>query len=309
MINLTFTVDNIHTVLAVGYNYIEVRRGLDPNDFATFSGLDGTQLTPYPIQLVDGTTIYRAADTTGLTTDWYISRYTDDYTTESGIQSGWSDPVLGEPGDIYYDPLYPPEISYGTADQLVINRIRRLIGDPIGLRREYGDEAESSIHFDNKTDELDEKGWPADVHMGGVAMNDSLDPTINGYRYLKFDQDISITTWSGCIAYGVDIWYYTFRWSDREIMDAYDTCPPPVRLTTITATPEAYMLQTAIELLYSEVWEASSEDGAVITDEGTKYDPSPGLDTRKALLDNLQKKLDKLTESLILTGITGVLID
>jgi len=216
---------------------------------------------------------------------------------------------LGKAGDIYYNPLYPLEAAYGTADQLVIDRIRRLIGDPVGLRREYGEDAASSIHPDNKTYELDEKGWPASIHMGDVAMNDSNDPVINGYRFLVFDEDISLTTWSGCVEHGVDIWYYTFRWSDREIMEAYDNCPPPVGLTTATATSEAYMLQTAVELLYSEVWEASVEDGAVVTDEGSRYDPSPGLDTRRALLDNLQNKLDKLIQSLLLTGIAGVLID
>ena len=318
-VRLSFTVSDVNTVVLI-YDYIEVARSDTISTPATLSGVGGPyDLLPgallpvvegHPILLDAGVTNYAIYDTDGVSTSWYISRYVK-YDGAGGysVVSGWSDPVLGEPGDIYYNPLYPPEISYGTADQLIIKRIRRLMGDPVGLRREFGEEAASSIHFDNKTYELDEKGWPVDVHMGGVAMNDNTDPTINGYRYLKFSDDISTTTWSGCVEYGVDIWYYTFRWSDREIMEAYDTCPPPVGLTTLTATSEAYMLQTAIELLYSEVWEASAEDGAVITDEGTRYDPSPGLDTRKALLDDLQKKLNKLTESLILTGITGVLID
>jgi hypothetical protein len=179
----------------------------------------------------------------------------------------------------------------------------------VGLRREYGETAASSIHTDNVTYEMDEKGWPASISVSGTSMTNSTDPVVNGYRFLVFDNDISNTIWVGCIEYGIDIWYYTFRWSDREIMEAYDNCPPPVGLTTATATAEAYMLQTAVELLYSEVWEASVEDGAVITDEGSRYDPSPGLDTRKSLLDNLQKKLDKLIQSLLLTGISGVLID
>lgn len=300
MINLTITVNNITTVMNV-YDWIRIRTS--ENEDASWGSLP--DLTT--MELMPGQTTYTYTDSGGAATDWYVSQYY--LTTDSGIVSGWSDPILGEEGDIYYNPLYPPEIPYGTADQLIIDRIRRLIGDPIGLRREYGEEVASSIHFDNKTYELDEKGWPADVRMNNTAMNTSTDPTINGYRYLKFDEDISTTTWSGCVEYGVDIWYYTFRWSDREIMEAYDNCPPPVGLTTATATAEAYMLQTAVELLYSEVWEASVEDGAVITDEGSRYDPSPGLDTRKSLLDNLQKKLDKLIQSLLLTGISGVLID
>ncbi len=314
-VRLSFTVSDVNTVKLI-YDYIEVARSDTDSLPATLSGGGGPYaLLPgaglpvvdgHPIFLETGTTNYSIYDEYGLTTSWYISRYVN-YTTSA--YSGWSDPVLGEPGDLFYNPLFPPEIAYGTADQLVIDRIRRLIGDPLGLRREYGDEASSSIHFDNKTYELDEKGYPVSVTMAGVQMNDNTDPTINGYRYLRFDEDIATTTWSGGVEYGVDIWYYTFRWADREIMEAYDTCPPPVGLTTLTATSEAYMLQTAIELLYSEVWHDSGEDGAIIADEGSRYSPEPGLATRRALLDSLQKRLDKLVKSLLLTGITGVLID
>ena len=46
-----------------------------------------------------------------------------------------------------------------------------------------------------------------------------------------------------------------------------------------------------------------------MADEGSKYNPTPGLDVRRKLLDGLKKKLDDLVKSLILGGITGVLID
>jgi hypothetical protein len=299
MITLTITVDNISTVMQV-YNQIQLQRAAaEEGTYTTVSGLG-------PVSLVAGITSYSVIDTTGLSTSWYKSRY---YSTSTGSYSGWSEPVLGSPGDLFYNPLYSDEISYGTSEQLVIDRIRKLIGDPLGLRREYGEEASSSIHPDGKTYELDEKGWPVSVTMNGVSMNDSSDPTINGYRYLRFDEDISTTTWSGGVEYGVDIWYYTFRHSDREIMEAYDTCPPPPGLTTTNATSEAYMLQTAIELLYQELWEDSTEDGAKIDDEGSKYDPSPGLESKRKLLDGLQRRLDKLTASLKLLGISGVRVD
>jgi len=304
MINLAFTVSDVNTVRLI-YDYIEVARSQTelPADLTNYTVISGTN---FPITLVQGTTQYTAVDEDGTAISWYISRYVNN--TRDSI-SGWSDPVLGEPGDLFYNPLFPPEIAYGSSDQLIIDRIRRLVGDPLGLRREYGDEAASSIHFDNKTYELDEKGWPVSVTMAGVQMNDSTDPTVNGYRYLRFNEDIAVTTWSGGIEYGVDIWYYTHRWADREIMTAYDTCPPPLGLTTTTATSEAYMLQTAIELLYSESWHDSGEDGARIADEGSRYDPSPGLEARKKLLDDIQKRLDRIIQSLILTGIEGILID
>ncbi len=304
MINLAFTVSDVNTVMLI-YNQIQVAWSTTelPANLTNYTVVSGTG---FPIDLAAGTTQYTATDPIGTATTWYISRYMN---TSTSSYSGWSDPVLGEPGDLFYNPLFPPEIAYGSSDQLIIDRIRRLIGDPLGLRREYGDETVSSIHPDNKTYQLDERGWPVSITMAGVQMNDSTDPTINGYRYLRFDEDISTTTWSGGIELGVDIWYYTHRWADREIMEAYDTQPPPLGLTAITATSEAYMLQCAIELLHSELWLDATEDGSRITDEGSSYDPSGGLETRRKLLDDLQRRLDKLIQSLLLTGIEGILID
>jgi len=317
MLNLTFTVSDLSTVMTI-YNRIQIRRytgiGMPPTpiDIAdyttitsgtdTISDRDGVS----DVLLVVGYSQYYFTDPDGGADNWYTSRY---YNDNTGSASGWYDPILGDPHDIYYNPLYPSEIEFGSADQLVIDRIRLLIGDPVGLRREYGEDAASSIHPDLKTYEFDEKGWPASVNMNGVQYVDTSDPSINGYRFLRFAEDISITTWSGCQEFGVDIWYYVFRNSDREIMKAYDECPTPPGLTTVTATPEVYMLKTAYELLYSEFWLDSSEDGAVVTDSDTRYDPSTGLDNRRQLLETLKKRLDDFVKSLTLTGISGVLID
>lgn len=305
MIHLSFIVDNVNTVLQI-YNTIQVQRAsqelpADETNYSTLSGVDG-----HPIPLVAGTVQYALTDPAGISSSWYRSRY---YSTSTGSVSAWSDPILGEPGDLYYNPLFPPEIAYGTADQLVIDRIRRLIGDPIGLRREYGSEAASSIHFDDKTYELDERGWPVSVTMGGIAMNDSTDPTINGYRFLKFDQDITIISTVSGVEYGIDIWYYTFRFSDREIMEAYDNCPVPIGLTLTTVTPEAFILQTSIDLLTQNATENVFENGAKISDEGSHYDPATGIEALDDLLDKLQKRLDDLVKRLMMSGITGYRLD
>jgi hypothetical protein len=311
MIRLTFTVDNINTVIQV-YNQIQVQRS------ATETGTYETIVGVGPVILSGGTSSYTLDDATGISTDWYISRY---YSTGTGYFSEWSSPVLGEAGDIFYNPLYPEEVSYGTAQQLTINRIRRLIGDPIRLRREYGGEAISSVHMDSKTFELPVTGWPASVIMGGTNFNSLNNPSVNDYRYLRFNDYIGdiceeCVTYSGCaediektIPFGIDIWYYTFRHSDKQIMDAYDNCPPPPPLTTNTANAEAYMLQTAIDLLRQELWEDSVEDGAAIRDDVTNYNPEPGMKIRKQLLDDLEKKLDKLIKVVMMSGVTGVLID
>ena len=302
MINLSFTVDNISTVRQI-YDRIRIQRA----DTETGSFGSVSSLVPSEIELQYSQTTYTVIDYNGETTHWYKSQYYS--TVNSGIASVWSDPILGESGDLHYNPLYPPEVSYGTSDQLIVDRIRLLVGDPIGLRREYGEEAYSSVHPDGHVYEMDEKGWPANIIMSTTAYNDGTNPYVNGYKYLVFEEDISDSVMVSGTLHTVDIWSYTFRWADREIMETYDNTPPPLGLTTSTANSEAYMLACAIDLLRSELILDTTEDGAVITDEGSKYDPSPGLRERGGLLADLKKKLDDLVKTLILSGIEGVLID
>ena len=303
MIYLTFSVDSISTVLQV-YNQILIERSVaETGVYTTVSGLG-------PIDLYSGQSTYTETDEYGTSTNWYKSRY---YSTVTSNYSGYSSPVLGDAGDLYYNPIYPPEVSYGTSQQLVIDRIRLLMGDPLNLRREHGEEAEASIHSNGKVYELAEKGWPVNVTMNNVQYNDSSNPTVNGYRYLIFNDFIDTTSvvCSGTETrqYGVDIWYYSFRHSPRQISEAYDNIPPPAGLTITTATAEHYMLQTAIDLLMQENWESSAEDSAMIRDEGTLYDPSPGFRFRENLIDKLQKRLDDLVKVAILGGIGGIRLD
>lgn len=334
MISLTITVDNLTETLEF-FDRIQIRRFTgtgDPTtpvtDLVAFSEYEtiasGTDVISNregvsDVLLSASYSQYYFTDPDGFASDWYISRYYDDATEAT---SGWSDPIQGESGDLYYNPQFPPEISYGSADQMIIDRIRLYIGDPLGLRREYGEEALSSIHPDGKTYEMDETGWPAYVNMGGVQFTTTDNPSVNGYRFLRFKRYIDdvcyeCVTYSGVcgedvtkeVSHGVDIWYYVFRHSDRQIMEAYDSCPPPTPLTTTTANSEVYMVQTAIDLLRKELWEDATEDGASIRDEGSSYDPEPGLKIRKALLDDLVKRRDDLVKSLQLTGIEGVLLD
>ncbi len=179
----------------------------------------------------------------------------------------------------------------------------------------------ASVHMDSKTFELPVTGWPVSIIMGGTNFNSLSNPEVDDYKYLKFNDYIGdiceeCVTYSGCasdiektIPMGIDIWYYTFRHSDRQIMDAYDNCPPPPPLTMATTNADVYMLQTAIDLLRQELWEDSVEDGASIKDDTTNYNPEPGLRIRKQLLDDLEKKLEKQVKILMLSGISGVLID
>lgn len=315
IINLTITVDDPATVSLV-YDQIRLERNTDSNDpdsslwtdlviTGTDASLDGTHIPLNSIQ-----TNYDVIDAAGDPDYWYRSYY---YNSTTSGASGYSEAVRGDSPDLFYNPLYPSELDLSESEKLVLNEIRRYIGDPVDLRREYGEDAASSIHPDGKTYELDEKGWPVSIHMANVPYNDGTDPTVNGYRYLRFDEliDTTLIVCSGTRSYeyGVDIWYYTFRWSDRQIMQAYDNCPIPPGLTEDTATNQAYMLYTAIRLLGSENWHDAIEDGALIRDEGTTYDPTPGFRFREDLMDDLQKQLDDLVKVLMLRGIEGVRVE
>jgi hypothetical protein len=311
MIALNIIVDNINDVIQI-YNRIEIERADDEAFTTNVSGLWDLGLGNYGyIPLQAGTTYYRAYDSAGQANlHWYHSRYTNPST--SGI-SGWSPAVQGAAPDLFYDPCFPPEMNLTDTEKDIINEIRFLVGDPLDVNREYGEEAASSIHPDGKTYELDEKGWPICITMNGTQYNDSTNPTINGYRYLIFNDFIDTTqivcSGTKAIEYGVDIWYYTFRWSDRQIIEAYNKCPVPPGLTTTTANTQSYIYYTAIRLLGAENWHDAIEDGAEIRDEGTHYNPAPGFTFRAKLLDDLNKKLDDLKKSLMLTGITGVRVD
>ena len=314
LIRLNITTDNIDTVMIL-YDQLRLERNTVESDedsalWTALTDLGAPNGNLNYVQLQHGQTQYLAYDTMGDPDYWYRSYYFN--STTSGM-SGPSEAVRGESPDLFYNPLFPPETDLSTEERMVVDRIRLLIGDPIDLSREYGDDAASSIHPDGKTYELDEKGWPVSIYMNGKSYNDSTNPTINGYRYLMFNEfiDTTMIVCSGTrtVEYGVDIWTYTFRWSDRQILEAYNNCPPPPGLTTATANPEAYMLYTATTLIGSENWHDAIEDGADISDEGSKYSPKSGFEFRADLLDNLNKKLDDTVKSLILGGITGVLLD
>lgn len=330
MIGITFNVENVNTVLQV-YDQIqaikyEVTTSEPPETpigpliaLTDWSVVSGTESYPFPINLITDVTQYTGYDPDGVSTDWYSSRY---YNSLNGSYSAWSAPVLGNESDLYYDPTYPAEDIFDDEDQAIIAKLRIYIGDPKGLCREFGEEALASLHPDYKTYELSEKGWPVAITMGGKTFNSISNPVVNGYRYLKFQEPVNDVCYScldgdnlcgdadvKLITMGVDVWYHTFRNSDKELLAAYDACFPPIGLTEITATTQAYVLQTAVDILTKELIEDATEDGAIIGDDKTDYNPESGLAIRKDLLDSLKNDLDNLIKSLKMADISGVLID
>lgn len=318
MINITVTVDNLVDVLRV-FSKIQLLRyngssipstPINVSDYSVIAtGIDqlNNRNNVSDIVLTSSLTRYYFVDPDGSKDSWYISRYTN---SDNSSSSGWSDPLQGELTNFYYNPLYPTEVDYGTSDKQVISRIRLLTGDPVGLSRTYGLDAEAGLHTDNQVFEWEDRGWPCSVNMYGIQYTSSANPTVNGYTYLRFNEPLNTTptTISG-IEHAIDIWYYTFRRSDKEIMDVFDDTYPPTPLNTTNCTQDIYMLQASYDLLNSETWTAVAENGAIITDNKDTYNPSPGLNMRDKMLSKLKDRLDAAIKALRLSGVAGVRLD
>lgn len=333
MVTLTITVEGIQNVVNV-FDYIQIRRYLEdgyPEDkvtdvvamssYSTVSGVDiiSSRYDVDSIFLNSEYDQYYFKDPYGDMESWYIYQFIG---SDIESSSGWFGPYQAGYGDFNCKPQFPTESYYSASDRMIIDKIRLYIGDQKSLRREFGNDAIANIHEDGKTYEMREKGWPVFINFGGVPFTKLSNPSVNGYRYLRFKDFIDdlcqdVTTYSGVcgtdvvkeIINGIDIWYNTFRHSDKQILDAYDRCTPPPPLNSSTANQQVYLLQTAITLLRKELWRDAYDDGAIVKDEGSHYDPSPGLKFRKELLDDLEEKLETLVKSLSLTGIRGVRIE
>jgi len=202
---------------------------------------------------------------------------------------------------------YASEV-YGVDEDETIRKIRKYIGDFKEMDRLYitSDTSCSYIQDDGYTIDLGEKGWPASVTLtsGTVSedKNSYYDPLVRGYRYLTFSGYLGDYD-------SIDIWYYTFKFADSEIFQAYGDCMIPPGLTADNVTQDHLILQTSIDLLENMTSEDMVDDGASIRDDQTLYDPSPGLRERDKTIKRLQKMLDALILQYKFSELEGVLID
>jgi len=300
MIRLTIQVADIANVLLL-YSYIRIYRS--DAEVGTYTHLAFTALLP-------GQSEYIYDDITGTPDYWYKSSYYYDETTESAL----SDPAHGTNPTLYIGATYPNEIDFDTDQSIIIRKIRRYIGDFKGLSRIYLEDCEDEscnyIHDDGKTLELDEKGWPVYISLNAVDKTSLTDPTVQGYKYLTFSGTLMDGT--QCMYDTINVWYYTFKYSDREVYEAYgDTMVPP-NVPTDSVTQDHLVLQASIDLLVNMTSEDMTEDGASIRDDQSLYDPSPGLRERDKTIGRLQKMLDALINETIRNDViaqTGILID
>jgi len=294
MVRITVIVSDIESVLLV---YNQVRIYSSSSEAGTY-----TLLTSLALQ--SGVSEYNYTDLSGTPDTWYKSSY---YNSVTFAESGLSNSAHGVRVMLYHTPTYPDEIDLDYPDLVKVRKIRRLIGDLEKLKRIYSDDASfcTSIMDDNHTIDMGEKGWPVYVSVDNVEYTTLDDPVVQGYRYLTFSGTLAV----GSTNPDINIWFTTFKFSDREVYEAYgDTLIPP-GLTTTTVTEDHLILQAAIDLLENMTSEDMVDDGAVIRDDQTLYDPSPGLRERDKTLKRIRKMLDALVKQYMFSGLTGLLVD
>ncbi|KKN04865.1 hypothetical protein LCGC14_1093200 [marine sediment metagenome] len=295
MIRLTVQVSDITTVMTL-YDVIRIYRS---------DAIDGTYVLLGAMTLVAGVSDYVFTDTDGTPDNWYKSTY---YNTGNSNESSFSNAVRGTTA-IFHDVTYPPEYAFDAAEQLITRRIRRYIGDFKELGRLYIDQETgefcSNILEDNLTIDVADKIWPVYVTVDGAEFTTLTDPVVQGYQYLTF----SGTLISGSQTKVIEIWYHTFKFSDRQVYEAYGDAMIPPGLTANSVTQDHLVLQAAIDLLQNMYAEDVVDDGATIRDDQTTYDPSPGLREREKTITRLQKILDALIKQYTFSELGGVLID
>jgi hypothetical protein len=212
---------------------------------------------------------------------------------ETGIYSEYSVPES--------TATYPPELALSDDDREIVESIRITLGDSGLIERDLYDSSDpqsnvscaANIDPAGCTWELNEwKGWPQRVLLNGAQKTDINDPQVIGYRYLVFSGT------GPCITGSLDVFYNHFRFSDREILMAYDRSHNLLAscgLSTLQITTEMRIMQTAILLLEGEIRDVSQSSFKIV-DGDTTYDNSSMIRSRTEDLSDLKRKIDYLVE-------------
>lgn len=302
-VRLTLTVADITGTLSSGYTRLKIYRA--PQQAGLFEEITTPSTT---VQLLSGVSDYSFIDGNGTTAHWYKTTF---YNPSLPAESSFSIVFNGEFYDLSFPGVsYDLEAVYTNDDYLVIDKVRNLIGDRKELIREYvSPETEyTNVSLDRYTYSFaNPNGWPLKIVLDGSTYPDRTEPVVNGYKMITFS-GTQITT-SGVL----DIWYYHFRFSDSEILQAYNSFIPPEPLSAADVTFELVTISTAIDLLLGELGMVSSSAGIEVDIfEEIRVNPKAGLDSRfntlKLLLQRRNEIIDEIEDSLE-EDIFGVLID
>lgn len=290
--NLTIAVDSPTAVEAI-FNQLLVFRASSSN--GPFTQL-GSAIT------LTGATSYTFCDATSTSTLYYkvqffnsstmVSSVFSELAQETGIFDEYSLPVSSA--------TYPPEIALSEQDREIVESIRVTLGDMGNIERDFFDSSDSQsqhacssqISSDQCTWEFSNpRGWPQRVILNGTEKTSLTDPLVIGYKFLTFSG-------AACITGTLDLFYNNFRFSDREILLAYDRARNLLvscGLSTAQITTEMLIMQAAILLLEGEL-RTIQQDAIRIRDGDTEYDNTSIVRSRTEDLSDLKQKIRDLIE-------------
>lgn len=190
----------------------------------------------------------------------------------------------------FFDTTYPPEDSFSSDEETNITFIRSLAGDPKKLVYDkYGSTGFSDRVISSGTSYfMENKGWPLRV-TSSSGPHESLDnPYVSDYRLLTFQTDdvLSDSTF--------ELFYETFKFSDVEILQAYDTAVVILKdrsLPVNKITGNLALTQAAIILLETEL-EGNIPNYIKVVEGRTEYDSTAQASAIQKRLDNLRHQLD-----------------
>jgi len=285
---------SVTSVSAVGVLFDQLLVSSAPTSSGPF-----TQKT---IITLDGSISYIYTDLENTAAVYYRAQY---YNSGTFINSTFSE--LAQETGIFSEytvpetsATYPPEIALSNSDREIVESIRITLGDLGLIERDFYDSSDSQsvvsctahISSDLCTWELvNWKGWPQRVRLNGDEKVSLIDPQVIGYRYLTFSG-------AACITGTLDVFYNSFRFSDREILLAYDrsiNLLVSCGLTEEQVTEEMRIMQAAILLLEGELREAQNS-AVMIRDGDTTYDKSRNIMSRTMDLEDLKRKIRDLIE-------------
>ena len=193
---------------------------------------------------------------------------------------------------------YPVEQSFSPTVSGYIAKIRSLIGDNKGIKRDYIDSCYNDVMGDYYVYILEEKSWPLRVTIttsAGVSTEFTTlsNPVVQDYQYVVFSGAQNQITPGTTL----DLWLETFQFSNKEIYDVYSTVDVP-GVPTADETIEMVLTAAALELAESEFNEFSVQAATRISDGDTLYDPTPAIQARQAGIKRLVDRLEDLTKHL-----------
>jgi hypothetical protein len=305
MIIVTIYISDPTAVIALGYNCIKIYRSDYENGY--FSEI--TSASTRPIISVSSKYInYEDTTVYGTSSAWYKTSYYNNITLAESSLSTASQGIAVEQTSLV--STYPVEVNLTSTDRFNVERIRYYIGDEKRTYRDYVSPSclagFENVSSDGSTYSFEHpKSWPLKVVKDSVEYPSSSNPIVVGYSMLTFS-GTSISTASGTL----DVWYDSFRHSDREILDIYNTTPEPPYMTTATTTSDMYHINASITILEMELRQIMGETSGSFSLVGElSYNPEPLLRQKKEDIADLKKKLKELTDEMSSAMITGVRID